>query len=240
MHLIPEHRALLGVDVAESAGKPGHQLAAVPEALEDLLTWALRGSGIDRAEVLDWEKTGDGALLTLPSGQLGALLDTADLLDVAAARRNRRYQPDIRLRIAIESGPVGQEPGFYPAKIGLNRMLDAQELKDLFVRCRQEREEDAHTALIVSEHAFRTAFGGDHTSLIRRSEFGSLEVRNKEYVDSARVRVRGFDPRSLEAFSQPTQDPSAAPTGGVRNINRGDIRGIQAGQIIGNVSQDLR
>lgn len=242
MNLVPEHRALLGVDVVGSASNPGYHLAVIPEAVHALLSGALSNCGIDRADILEWESTGDGALLTFASSHLGALLDTACLLDVAASARNRRHKPEVRLRIAVEVGPVGNASGFYEPKITLTRMLESEKFKELFDRCRQEEPDDTvNTALIVSEHAFQTVFSGDHTRLVRRNEFERLEVHVKEHQRIAWVRVPGFDARSLATFIEsrsteeaelPTQAPPAS------NVIQGSsYGGIQAGTINGGVSQ---
>lgn len=242
MNLVPEHRALLGVDVVGSASNPGYHLSAIPEAVRELLSGALGNCGIDRDDVLDWESTGDGALLTLASGHLGALLDTAYLLDVAASARNRRHKPEVRLRIAVEVGPVGNALGFDEPKITLSRMLDSGKFKELFDRCRQEEPDEAvNTALIVSEQALRTVFSGDHTRLMCRSEFGRLDVHNKEHEGTAWVRVPGFDARSLAAFTQPRQaeDIEQLNQGPqVSNVIQGSsYGGIQVGTLNGGLSQ---
>ncbi|MEU5846555.1 hypothetical protein [Saccharopolyspora shandongensis] len=238
MNLIPEHRALLGVDVVGSASNPGYHLNAVAECVDELLCEALATSGIPRHEVVDWESTGDGALLALPSRYLGRLLDCSQHLDALAAVRNRWQKPEICLRIAIEIGPVGGRPGFYAAKIALSRMLEAKEFKALFGRCREETPGDvASSALIVSEKVLGAAFGGDHTDLVRRSDFAALPLRNKEHSDTAWVRVPGFDPRSLDSFvSTRSEEGAQRPSVQVSNTSYGTNQGVQAHTVNGGVT----
>ncbi|GAB3300320.1 hypothetical protein GCM10027563_45280 [Parasphingorhabdus pacifica] len=254
MQMVPEYRTLLGVDVVESASNHGYDLQVVPEAVEHMLSESLRNSGIDPNEVLEWEPTGDGALLTLASRHLGAVLDTTQRLDIAASARNRRHKPDVRLRIAVEVGPVGEGPGFFAPKIALNRILEAGEFKTLFRRCRREGPDDAvHSALIISDHALRVAFSGDHTRLLHRNDFGQLNIQNKEHNETTWIRVPNFDSRSITEFAseQQTQDrgsetprppeereePTYPSTQQVSNTIHGNSYGVQAGTINGNISQ---
>ncbi|HEX6342067.1 hypothetical protein [Umezawaea sp.] len=235
MELVPQHRALFGVDVVGSARNPGYHLDAVRRTLDAALERALAERGIEREEVLARESTGDGALLTLPSGRLGALFDVAHSLENLLADWNRRNKPEVRLRIAVEVGPVGDEPGFYAAKVTLGRLLDASAFKELFERCLGEQGPDgASTALIVSDHAWRTAFGGDHTRVVRQGEFSPLSVRDKEYADTAWVRIPGFDPRTATGPARP--EPRPTGRGGVVNQVNGTMSGIQAGDVYGGIT----
>ncbi|GAA2814166.1 hypothetical protein [Saccharopolyspora taberi] len=240
MDLIPDHRALFGVDVIGSASNAGYHLDDIPRAVEDMLSIALRSSGIDFSEVVHWERTGDGALLTLPSRDLGALLDAAQRLDLIAAQRNRRYNPVVRLRIAVEVGPVGAGPGYFQPKIAVNRLLDSAEFKQLVARCREEAPADAvNTALIVSDQVLRTVFGGDHVSLVRREEFAQLAVSNKEHADTAWTRIPGFDARTLGVFATPEPEPPAAPepqAGQVTNVSYGPMNGVQTHTVHGGIN----
>jgi hypothetical protein len=237
VELVPRHRALLGVDVVGSARNPGHHLNAIRKTVDEVLDESLRRAGIARSEVLEWEPTGDGALLTLPSEKLGALLDMAQHLDGALDHHNKWRKPEVRMRVAVEVGPVGAEPGFYPAKITHGRLLNAEAFKRLFRRC-QESDQGTHTGLIISDQVLRTAFGGDHTNLVRRGEFAPLPVRDKEYADTAWVRVPGFDARSIGELAQPdvrtTPGPQDQPR--VSNHVNGNMYGVQTGTVNGGIS----
>lgn len=235
MNLVPQHRALLGVDVIGSAQLPAYLLNAVPGTISKLVGTALTQSGIRPDDVLSLESPGDGALMVLPSGQLGAALDAAVLLDQLTIDHNRWQKPEVKLRVAVHVGPVGDDDGFYRARVTHTRLLDAPEFKDLLKRCHEAGDEDtANTALIVSSEALETAFSGDHTRVARRSDFASLPVTHKEYRHDAWVRVPGFDPRTLAGFTGPTGTPE--PQVRVRNVVHGDMHGIQAGTVNGGVN----
>jgi hypothetical protein len=236
---VPQHRALLGVDVVGSAQLPGHLLNAIPGTISNLVGSALRQSGIDPdGEVLSLESPGDGVLMVLPSGRLGAILDAAVRLDQLTVEHNRWRKPEVRLRVAVHVGPVGDD-GFHRARITHTRLLDAPEFKNLLKRCHAEAtgetaEETATTALIVSSEALDTAFSGDHTEVARRGDFASLPVSHKEYRHDAWVRVPGFDPRSLTALADTATAPE--PEARVRNVVHGNMHGVQAGNVSGDLN----
>jgi hypothetical protein len=235
---VPQHRALLGIDVIGSAQLPGYLMNAVPATISKLVGDALTQSGITPDDVLSLEKPGDGALMVLPSSKLGDALDAAVLLDQLTTEHNRWHKPEVRLRVAVHVGPVGDDDGFYRARVTHARLLDAPEFKELLKRCRAEGSEDtANTALIVSSEALDTAFSGDHTRVARRSDFASLAVVHKEFRQEAWVRVPGFDARTLAGFTAPAPTPASAPVTRVRNVVHGDMHGgIQAGTVNGGVN----
>jgi hypothetical protein len=236
VELVPQHRALLGVDVIGSARNPGYHLNAVRTILDEVLDLALTRSGIASSEVLKRDSTGDGALLTLPSERLGGVLDAAHHLENALAERNKWHKPEVRLRIAVEVGPVGDESGFYAAKITLTRLLDAAAFKELVKRRFGAQGDDgANTALIISDHAWRTAFSGDHTRAMRQSEFAPLSVRDKEYATTAWVRIPGLD---ASAGGAPAHPPAFDPAEHGRVVNQvhGTMHGVQAGVVNGNIT----
>ncbi|RKT53202.1 hypothetical protein [Saccharothrix australiensis] len=224
---VPEHRALLGVDVVGSTRNEGYHLDTVRAAVDGMVRAALATAGVGRSDVVEWEPTGDGALLTLSSRRLGAVLDAAHHLDGSAAEHNRHRKPDIRLRLAVEVGPVGPRPGLYAAKIALCRLLDAPAFKELVARCA-----GAATALIVSDGVLRAAFGGDYTRHVRRTDFAPLAVRDKEFSATAWVRVPGYDTRA------PQPGPTGTPPAGhgrVVNVVNGSFYGVQAGDVHGGI-----
>ncbi|WP_086668350.1 hypothetical protein [Lentzea kentuckyensis] len=234
MNPVPQHRALLGVDVIGSAQLPAYLMNAVPETISKLVGSALEQSGVAPDHVLSLESPGDGVLMVLPSAQLGAVLDAAVRLDQLTIDHNRWSKPEVRLRVAVHVGPVGDD-GFHRARITHTRLLDAPEFKDLLKRCRHEgAEETATTALIVSSEALDTAFSGDHTQVARRSDFASLPVSHKEYRHDAWVRVPGFDPRSLAEFVGTASAPE--PAARVQNVVHGAMNGVQAGNVGGDLN----
>jgi hypothetical protein len=237
MNLLPQHRALLGVDVIGSADNPGHHLDALKSATDSMMRVALDDTGIPAAHVTNWQDTGDGALVTLPSSDLGRLFDTAAQLEMLAAQHNRWSKPEVRLRIAIHVGPVGDEPGYYEPRIAHSRLLNAPVFKRIVERCLAEHTDGTvNTGLIVSDDAYRAVFGGDHTYLAQQGEFASITVRDKEFARSAWIRVPGFEAKSLTAFTEPAPEPAPAPAANVHNEVNGPMHGIQTHTINGGVT----
>jgi hypothetical protein len=142
--------------------------------------------------------------------------------------------------MVVETGPVPEEPTYVRAKVDRARLLDAAAFKDLLARCHRESPDGAHTGLIMSDHAFRTVYGGDHTAVVRRSEFAELVVAAKEFRATAWVRVPGFDVRSLRDFIaevEPAAEPvNEAPAVHVHNQVNGTMSGVQAGVVHGGIT----
>jgi hypothetical protein len=243
MDVMPETRALLGVDVIGSAANEGHHYDPLWRALDRMLGRALAGRGIPDDEVLDYEPGGDGALYTLPSRRLGGVLDLADDLDRLAAEHNRSRKPDIRLRIAVEVGAVGEGPGYFAPKIWRGRLLNSAAFKELMKHCLHKRPEGSvNTGLIVSAPAFREAFGGDYTAVVRRHDFVEIEASEKEFTEPAWVRVPGLDSRTLAEFVSASQakpetpKPVVEPEAKVVNQVYGTMNGVQAGDVHGDIN----
>jgi hypothetical protein len=216
MNLVPDHRVLLGVDVVKSASNPGYHLAAVSDAVTTMLDDTLRSTGVE-SDVLRREFTGDGELLTLPARRLGSLFDLADRLNQLAEGYNRWRKPEIKLRIAVEVGPVEDRRQLTEPMISLARMLNAPAFKELFRQCLNTGRDRTQTALICSDHAWRAAFGGDHTLHVRREDFAVIQVRDKEYEASARVRIPGFDADCLARMIGDSGSPNSAVPPNVAN-----------------------
>jgi hypothetical protein len=209
MGIMPNTRALLAVDVIASASNPGYHRDRLWGALTEMLRSGFVAAGLTLEEVVQYEPTGDGALYTFPATRLGVLVDLAHRLDELAADRNCWSKPDIRLRIAVEVGAVGDAPGYYSPKVDLSRLLGASAFKALVKRCIAENTDDqgncsVNSGLIVSDPAFRSAFGGDYTTLVRESEFVQLAAVHKEFSEQAWVRIPGVDARTLTEFASET------------------------------------
>jgi hypothetical protein len=247
MDLMPDNRALLGVDVVASASSPGYHRDRQWGALSAMLGTALASSGIRPDMVVHNEPTGDGALYTLPGHCLGIAVDLTERLDKLAAEHNRWYKPDLRLRVSIDVGAVGAEPGYHTPKIHLNRMLAAAQFRALVAECIRDNTDGAgnssvHTGLIVSGAAFRAVFGGDYTSLVRQTDFAQLSVTSKEFSDTTWVRVPGLDAHTLARFAATaeattsTRSNTADGSGMLINYVGGNMTGsVQARVIEGGV-----
>ncbi|MFD2419275.1 hypothetical protein [Amycolatopsis pigmentata] len=236
---MPETRALLGVDVIDSASNEGYRLNALWVALDRMMHTALTDNGIPPGEVLNSEPGGDGGLYTLPGHRLGAMLDLTTRLDELAATHNRFHKPEIKLRIAIELGAVGDETGYYAPKIRLNRLLNAGAFKALMERCLRERPDGSvNSGLIISRSAFHEAFGGAYTATVHRHEFVEIEAAEKKFKEMAWVRVPGLDSRTLAEFASARAEATRAraETGKVVNQVFGAMNGVQAGDVHGDIN----
>lgn len=257
MGLIPETRALLGVDVIGSGSNPGYHRARLGGALSGLLSGALDASRIPEGDVVHDEPTGDGAIYTFPSRYLGAVVDLSKRLDDLAAKHNRRNKPEIRLRIAVHVGPVGDQPEFCSAKKDLVRLLEADAFKKLVRTCIQQRADAygnslVNSGLIVSTAAFQAVFGGDYTDEVQESDFLEMMVSNKEFTGQAWVRVPGVDPDILNEFAGLAQAaqldeqdsaswPAKQSSPRVTNHVGGNMTGSQqAGVVYGDMSSGWR
>jgi hypothetical protein len=246
MDVVAEQGVLMGVDVVGSARVPGADLHQLSEAWRAILQDSLQAAGIGMTDIREWEDRGDGANLTLPHALLGTVVDMAQLLHEHVVTHNRRRRPEVRMRMAVLTGPVPAEPTYARAKIDRARLLDAASFKELMARCHEESEDGAHTGLIMSDHAFQTVFSGDHTALVRRAEFAEIPVVAKEFRATALVRIPGFDARSLTRFvaaAQPAGEPVAgqarsADGGAVSFTVHGPMSGVQAHTVHGGIRQE--
>jgi hypothetical protein len=243
---MPETRALLGVDVIASASNPGYHLDRVWGALSAMLAEALDASGITPDDVVRDEPTGDGALYTFRNDHLGAVVDLSGRLDKLAERHNRWQRPDLRLRIAVHTGAVGDGAGYFAPRIHLTRLLGAPAFKAVVGRCVAEHGDEkgnspVNSGLILSDAAFRAVFGGDYTTLVREADFARLEVGNKEFTDRAWLRVPGVDARTLAAYAThaaPAEEADEPARGRATSVNSmsGTIRNaLQVGQLHGGL-----
>ncbi|WP_424184952.1 hypothetical protein ACOBQX_24120 [Actinokineospora sp. G85] len=229
MALVAEHRAVLGVDIVGSARLPGKHTAVARRIALETVEAALAERAV---EVLHRSDTGDGALITVPGARVADLLDAAHAIDAALVEHNTWHRPEVRLRLSVESGPIGDTPDLYLPRKDAARLLDAEDFKRLLTRSLDPADESrATTGLIVSDHVLRAAFAGDHTTRVRRAEFTPLPVRNKEFTTTAWVRIPGVDVKSLATPPTPQQPP---PT--ITNNVGGDMHGIQTHTVNGNIT----
>lgn len=216
--VMPEHRALLAVDMIGSGSSHPEHLGQVPDLVGAPVHAALRAVGLNRDSAQDEQFTGDGFLRAYPSGYLPTLIDMVSVLDELLATHNRSAKPDVRLRIAVHLGPLPLEQGFHRSNIDLSRLLDAEVFKRVIRHCREHITTDAlTTALIVSNSAYKTVFGGDYTRVIRRDEFASLPIAHNEFSEAAWVRITGVHPTQLGSIpidNEPTPESPQTPISG--------------------------
>jgi hypothetical protein len=238
---IAEFRTLLGIDVIDSARTPAHLLNAVPDVVRRVLETAMERAGIARSdEVVERQFTGDGFLIALPSSVLGGTVDLGRHLDQIVAEHNMWHKPEVRLRLAVEVGPLPDEPGFSASAIARSRLLEAPAFKQLMRRCAAERPEAApSTGMILSDPVFRTVFGADHVKLAKSTDFTRIPVVNKEFEMTAWVSVPGFDTTSLATFlaaDEAAAEQSEGQGGTVNNTVIGTNSGVQAHTITGGIT----
>lgn len=213
--LMPEHRALLAVDMIESGSSHPEHLGHVPDFVQEPVHAALRAVGLHHDSAEDEQFTGDGFLRAYPSRLLPALIDMVGAVDELLAARNRSTKPEVRLRIAVHLGPLPLERGFHRPNIDLNRLLGAEVFKRVIRHCREHITNDTlTTALVVSNSAYKTVFGGDYTRKIGLDEFASLPIAHNEFNEDAWVRIAGVHPtqlRSIVLDDEPTPEAPQTP-----------------------------
>lgn len=236
--LMPEHSALLAVDMIGSGSSRPEHLSRIPELVHELTQAALRAVGLSSDNAQDDQFEGDGFLRAYPSRFLPTLVDMVSVLDELLTAHNRSAKPEIHLRVAIHLGPLPVERGFYRPNIDVSRLLGAAAFKQVAHHCRAHITGDAFTtALILSDTAYKTVFEGDYTRVISRNEFAPLLITNNEFNEHSWVRVTGVHPTQIRNIPladepAPVSPEEAAPTpgnapGGRSISNSGPVDGNQ-------------
>lgn len=236
--LMPEHSALVAVDVIGSGSSQPEHLSSIPELVGDLTQAALRAVGLNSDAAQDDQFTGDGFLRAYPSRFLPTLVDMVSVLDELLAAHNRSSKPQIGLRVAIHLGPLPAERGFYRPNIDVSRLLGAASFKEVVHYCREHITTDAFTtALILSDSAYKTVFQGDYTRVIKRKEFAPLLITNNEFNEQSWTRVPGVHPTQISSIpladelatvSPRESAPAPGNVPGERSIsNSGSVQGSQ-------------
>lgn len=209
MALMPEHRALLAVDVIGSGSSRPEHLGSIPALVGDLTQAALRAVGLSRDTAHDDQFTGDGFLRAYPSRFLPTLIDMVSVLDELLGAHNKSAKLEIRLRVAAHLGPLPADRGLYRPNIEVSRLLGAATFKQVVYHCRKRITADAFTtALILSNNAYKTVFQGDYTRVITRNEFAPLLITNNEFNEQSWVRVAGVHPTQISSI--PLAEPAPA------------------------------
>jgi hypothetical protein len=208
----PEMRTLLGVDVIDSARTAPHLRPQVPVVLETLLSAGMDAVGISRDDAVDAQYTGDGWLYAFPIGLLGRVVDLGRTLDGIVTEHNRWNKLELRLRLAVDAGPLPDTQGFHAANISRARLLEAPAFKLLARECMAARADGSmSTAMIMSDIVYRTVFDGAYAKVARVIDFASLAVTNKEFNARAWVAVPGFDARTLAEMAEQDGTAASAP-----------------------------
>jgi hypothetical protein len=229
---VADFRALLGVDVIDSASTAPHLLPQVPTVLKALLEAGMDSVGIGRDDAVDTQYTGDGWLYAFPSALLGRVVDLGHALDGVVAEHNKWNKLELRLRLAVDFGPLPNKQGFHPSNISRARLLEAPAFKLLARRCIAARPDGSmSTATILSDAVYQPIFKSDYTKVARRADYTELAVTNKEYTLATMIAE---DQQSAAKTEAPAKPPRAGSR--VRNVVNGDVRNsIMADKITGDI-----
>jgi hypothetical protein len=179
------------LDIADYGGRTTRAKERVQERLAALIRLALDDLDV-RPSDADWQGTGDGALLFLPS-QLDVQHALPALLHSTAAHlasNNEEFQDQLRLRMAVDVGPVGlAQLGFGGATAtNLGRLLDSGPLRTWLV------DHPSHDlAVIVSDclHSFVVA---EDVPQLPPAQFNRVFIQIKEFASTAWLWTRNETP----------------------------------------------
>ncbi|GAA2731400.1 hypothetical protein [Actinocorallia aurantiaca] len=241
-----DFHALLVVDVERFSSHRDSDLPDLHLEIRAAVASAFEASGLGEVwkAVRFLESTGDGLLAALPHRTLPALIDPFPLwLQEAlaqAAPRLRARGMRLRLRAALHVGLLDEErldtPGISTAVIDVNRLLDADPLRDAL---KNSDPDSTFTAFLLSEEVFTTYVRGGRTEL-RASRFTEVRVKVKQFDRPAHLYVpvpsRIETPaEAAPAASPPVRRPGGTPAGGVT------INGDRNQNVFGNeIGGDFR
>ncbi|MDN3359626.1 hypothetical protein [Actinomadura sp. DC4] len=235
-------RALLVVDAEKFSAHRDSELPDVHREIRRVLAAACAGSGLREAweAVKFMESTGDGVLAMLPLESAPALVDVfprrlQEAL-AACAPELRARGLRLRLRVALHYGLVDDErpgaPGISTATIDVNRLLDAEPLRDALSG---SDPEITFAAFLLSAELFGTYVEGGRTKL-RESQFTEVRVKVKQYERPAYLYV---PVPSLTRTPPPPTPPSPredgpVPVPGAPSISGVTIDGDRTQNVFGN------
>lgn len=193
MGYTPEYRALLAVDIEQSAGRGDVALHQIRDTLAETLRQAFRQSGMDW-DTCPREDLGDGFRITAPAGVPKTRLIHPLVHEIAVRlwAHNRLAGPAtrVRVRIALHAGdvyihPTGLVTG-RPLEV-LARMLDAAALRTALAQA----PENVTTALLVSQHIFDETVRHGYPG-IDPAAFQKVSVVEKELTADAWLHLPGL------------------------------------------------
>jgi hypothetical protein len=234
-------RALLVVDAEKFSTHRDSELRDIHMEIRHVLAAACAGSGLGEIwqAVRFMESTGDGVLAILPHESVSRLIDPfprrlQEALSASApALRARGLR--LRLRVALHFGLVDDErpdaPGISTAAIDVNRLLDAEPLRDAL----SGSDPDVTFAVfLLSAELFATYVAGGRTGL-RESQFTKVQVMVKQYERPAYLYIP--TPSGTQTSSPPPKDDSARvppPASGAPSISGITISGGGSQNAFGN------
>lgn len=211
MSEMPTTKALFGFDVIGSSSNPDDQLEEVRQTATELVSEAFERADVEEAARVNYSATGDGYLAAFPEENLPALVDAAHFLHGQVYLRNRRFLPQIGLRLAVHAAPIKVVDGdsFQRPMIELARLLDAAVVKDVVRRLADQRP--VTVAATLSAQAYRVAVLGGHTRRLLPHEFSQVRITNKEFEETAWVWIPGVAVDDLMSAAGPAHRPRHEP-----------------------------
>ncbi len=223
---MPTTKALFGFDVIGSSRNDDDQLEEVRQTANELVGEAFERSGVDVAGKVNHSGTGDGYLAAFPEPSLPALIDAAYFLHGQVYLRNRRFLPQIGLRVAVHAGPLEVVAGdsFQRPMIELSRLLEATVVKGIIGRLTGRRP--VTVVAVLSEQAYRVAVRAGRTNRLLPHDFSPVAISNKEFDETSWVWIPGVAIDDLLAAPIPETQPHpepVTPTGG--QVINGGVQG---------------
>jgi hypothetical protein len=199
------------LDVADYGGRTTRAKERVQERLAALIRLVLEDLDVRLSDV-HWQGTGDGVLLFLP-GELDVQRALPVLLHSTAthlAFNNEEFRDRLRLRMAVDVGPVGlAQLGFGGGTAtNLGRLLDSEPLREWLVN-----HLGHDLAVIVSDrlHSFVVA---EDVPALPPAQFNRVFVQIKEFASIAWLwtRTKTHVQAPVRVLRQPNIGSSKPPT----------------------------
>ncbi|MBM7771288.1 hypothetical protein JOD54_001492 [Actinokineospora baliensis] len=200
-------RSLLCVDARNYSGGDDRRQQDLQRHLDQLMGEAAAAAGLDRRE---WsvQERGDGELDVLPLGTSESRLidefprELAHLLQLH--NHGRSEETRLRLRLSLHQGMVGRGPGGFPgqAVVAVARLVDSPAAK-----AAQNAIPAANLVLVVSNTLYSDLVAQRHTKR-RPEEFRRIDVRVKEYTETAWLHLPEFDIGPLDLGPDDPTPPS--------------------------------
>lgn len=217
-----ERYLCLSTDVQGYGRRPDRDQSITQDVLLRLLSAAADAAGLSRRS---WHRqgSGDGEVALLPPAEPeGLVLDEfVRAIGLLLLRYNHDHRPDdrIRLRLAVDHGPVRLAANGFAGRpvVAVCRLVNAQVVRAALAAAR------ADLAVVVSSRIYTDLVLGGHTSVLP-ADFRLVSVQEKEFRESAWLRVPGVDVHGLDLGDPAEPAPTEpAPTAPVPATPRQDV-----------------
>ncbi|GIH02259.1 hypothetical protein Rhe02_03260 [Rhizocola hellebori] len=204
----------LAVDVVGYGRNDDPRQARIQQELLASLEAAAEAAGLDRTCWLRQAK-GDEELCLVPAKEMlprvaGAFSQQLDIM-LRNLNASRDHRDRIRLRLAIDDGPVQPAANGYSgqAVVGVSRLVNSAVVKRAL-----ELADDAVLAVIVSQVVFRDWIGS-RLSDVEPEWFRAVQVTEKEFDEKAWLWLPGTDTHRLSlVVPEGAPDRAGATTAG--------------------------